>query len=87
MLFCGATSNVAFSNAGSHIRSVSVFERHITKLQGLKKVTTPNVKNRTLATGQSDAGSPFVSRRPVRNATDSLDERIGLKSIVERGVL
>jgi hypothetical protein len=31
--FCGAASYVAFSNAGSHIHSVSVFERHITRLQ------------------------------------------------------
>src|ERR1700704_4448532 len=36
-LLCGATNYVAFSNAGSHIRSVSVFQRHITKLQGLKR--------------------------------------------------
>jgi hypothetical protein len=28
-VFCGAARYVAFSKASSHIRSVSVFERHI----------------------------------------------------------
>jgi hypothetical protein len=43
-VFCGAARYVAFSKTSSHIRSVSVFERHITRLQRLKEPEQSGVR-------------------------------------------